>query len=439
MTIDSDFKNFLSTIEPSKTDIDYISSVHTNLRDFLETDLVYKDICRNTYLSGSYANHTCIKPQKNDGRTDVDIVVLTSHSIVDRPSSVLSELQVVLLKKEKYKTAKLQSHSIGINMAGIDIDVTPLVTDNKGNYYVGSTDDSKWKRTDPKSHIQWSTEINAKDNGKFKPLVKMLKWWRRKHCPLNVRYPKGITLEKMIADNIGDTESSYEELCIGTMRNIVDKYEQSIGLQRMPTLEDPTIIDNDLFDRYKLQDLSDYVNNLSEHLDLITEKGTNNDTWREIFGDEFPKESTGQRKGELNYANFSKYLSVGYRQKPPWAVPFRPSVFIKTEVVLPDGTKRRYVNDGYPLPKRTDLYYTAACGVKRPFTVKWQIVNSGEEARNDGCLRGGFEDSGNSEKGDLSRKESTAYAGKHYVQCFIIQHGRCVAKSQEFFINVADT
>ena len=64
---------------------------------------------------------------------------------------------------------------------------------------------------------------------------------------------------------------------------------------------------------------------------------------------------------------------------------------------------------------------------------KWQVVNTGSEAAQNTCLRGGFEDSN---KGQNCRIESTSYTGKHYVQCFVIKRGACVAKSKEFIINI---
>ena len=34
------------------------------------------------------------------------------------------------------------------------------------------------------------------------------------------------------------------------------------------------------------------------------------------------------------------------------------------------------------------------------------------------------------------RKERTAYSGTHYIACYVLQNGECVAKSSEFVVNV---
>ena len=41
-----------------------------------------------------------------------------------------------------------------------------------------------------------------------------------------------------------------------------------------------------------------------------------------------------------------------------------------------------------------------------------------------------------SDYGLCEKHESTFYSGSHSVQCFIIKKGICVAKSEEFIVNV---
>lgn len=103
-------------------------------------------------------------------------------------------------------------------MSGISIDVVPVIADEDDDqlYYVGDSDTGGWTVSDPKGHKAWSTEVNKNNNGKYKPLVKIFKWWRRVNCPDDRKYPKGITLEKIVADNLGDSSLSTEDFLIGT-------------------------------------------------------------------------------------------------------------------------------------------------------------------------------------------------------------------------------
>jgi len=223
MAKQKDFDDFISEIEPKKTTVEYISSVQTNLRDYLRTHATYSEIYINTFLSGSYAKHTSIRPVRNDGKRDVDIIVVTNHSKEDNSIEVIQELYDALIMSNKYETATIQHHSIGIEMDQISIDVVPVIEDDddKDLYYIGDSKKGGWEITDPKGHKAWSTNVNQTNNSKYKPLVKIMKWWRRNNCPNNKKYPKGITLEKILADNLGDSTASTENFLIETMNNTI--------------------------------------------------------------------------------------------------------------------------------------------------------------------------------------------------------------------------
>lgn len=73
MAKQADFDAFLKNIEPSTTTVSYISSIQTNLRSYLKDHETYKHVHIDTFLSGSYAKHTSIRPVSGDKKRDVDI------------------------------------------------------------------------------------------------------------------------------------------------------------------------------------------------------------------------------------------------------------------------------------------------------------------------------------------------------------------------------
>lgn len=144
-------------------------------------------------------------------------------------------------------------------------------------------------------------------------------------------------------------------------------------------------------------------------------------------------DKTEEREITLVPFKVQKLLSVPHRQKALWALPRGYRIFIKATVTDQLGKKHIYMNDGEFLDKGLSIDFTAILSVSMPYTVKWQVVNTGEDARRKVCLRGGFE---NSNLGKNTRHESLEYTGSHYVQCFIIKKGRCVGKSNIFVVNV---
>ena len=435
MAKQSDFNTFLSNIEPSKTTVNYISSIQTNLRSYLKNHERYKSIHVDTFLSGSYAKHTSIRPVSGDKKRDVDIVVVTTYSAEDDACDVLEELKDVLLEKADYSTARVQHHSVGIEMGGISVDIVPVITDEDDDqlYYVGDSETGEWSITDPKGHKSWSTRVNQDNNNKYKPLVKIFKWRRRVNCPAGKKYPKGITLEKIIADNLGDSSLGTEDFLIETMQNIISAYKEDYSDQSInPVIDDPSekIAGNDLLAGYSTSDFSAFINKLSTHVALLNSDGTTNATWRTILGNEFPKDNNASSSMA---GSTQMCISAPHRQKLQWPVQRGGAAFIAARVIDPNGNLIEYISNGTPLPKDCSLRFRAVTAVKPPYTVKWQIVNTGYEAYTAGSLRGYFE---NSDDGPNGKREGTAYSGTHSVQCFIIKRGACVAMSKEFIVNI---
>ena len=436
MATQADFNDFLSNIEPSKTTISYISSIQTNLRAYLKSHEDYKDVYVDTFLSGSYAKHTSIRPATGDKKRDVDIIIVTSYSSSASSADVLTELKDVLMQKDIYHSATVQHHSVGIEMGSISVDVVPVIVDEEDDqlYYVGDSDTGDWTVTDPKGHKSWSTDVNKENNSEYKPLVKIFKWWRRVNCPEGMKYPKGITLEKIIADNLGDSSLSTEDFLIGTMQNIISAYKEDYSDQdKNPVIDDPSpkIIGNDLLSGYSTDDFSSFIDKLDEHASLLNTEGTSNTTWRKVLGTQFPNSS--QESNAIATSNLQMCVNALHRQRPLWPMQRGGAAFISARVVNPSGLSVEYTNNGPPLEKNCSLYFRALTAVKPPYQVKWQIVNTGYEAQAACCLRGNFD---NSDIGYDGKRESTSYTGSHSVQCFIIKKGICVAKSKEFIINI---
>ena len=319
-------------------------------------------------------------------------------------------------------------------MANFHLDVVPLVNDEDGLLYIGSKDDSEWRQTNPKEHLTWSTEVNKEFNGDYKPLVKIMKWWRRENCPSLVKFPKGITLEKIIADNLPEAGLSIEDCVMQVMANLAVAYADELDSYQVPFIEDPAIEGNSLAGKDCYNDFAQFVDKLNEHLSHLADEGTGNSVWKQILGNNFP--SGGPSCGTTSSAkskNQQYALSVQHRQ--PLGFPMqarKPNATITATVKLPSGEIRVLENDGAPIPKGSTIMYRVNCGPVKDGKVKWQVTNTGDEAMKV-CSRGGFE-LPNIEK--TSRREETAYTGKHYVQCFVIRRGYCVRWSNPFFINV---
>lgn len=128
-------------------------------------------------------------------------------------------------------------------------------------------------------------------------------------------------------------------------------------------------------------------------------------------------------------------FSVTWRQDPPWPMMLTHSVRVSGRYKL-NGTWRRFSSEPSPLPKYRDLLFAAESDILSDYVVYWQVVNTGEEARRAGQLRGEMMLARAAGVGGRNQKERTLYTGMHWIECFLVKDGVCRARSGEFVVNI---
>jgi len=128
-------------------------------------------------------------------------------------------------------------------------------------------------------------------------------------------------------------------------------------------------------------------------------------------------------------------LSVSHRQQPSWPISLRYNVEVHGN--FKKDKKTITITPQTMISKGGDIHFIASTDVPKPYDVYWQVVNTGNEAATVGGLRGGIFPARTRGAGGLDQKEISSYAGTHWVECFIVKDGACVARSSEFFVCIA--
>lgn len=123
-------------------------------------------------------------------------------------------------------------------------------------------------------------------------------------------------------------------------------------------------------------------------------------------------------------------FNVSHRLKPTWAINLKHQVKIAARFSSNGYRWINFSSDALPLKKKLRLQFEAKTNTPGDYEVHWQVVNTGGEATTLGQLRGRiFADA-------RVREERTEYRGMHWVECFIVKNGECVARSGEFVVNI---
>ncbi len=333
MTPNERFNEFLQDIEPSPTTKSQAQQAHQKIRDFLADHGVYGDIHVNTYLSGSYKRDTAIRPRREGDvllRPDVDIIVVINHTLNDSPGDAVDALYNAI--SDGYDDIRKQTRSVGVFTATVDMDVVPIIEpDGEGaGLFIPDRKLEKWLSTNPPGHTSWTTEVNSKADGRFKPLVKITKWWRRQN-PTSGRHPKGFVLECLVADCMDYAEKHYGELFTKTFETMVAKYQAYVSLGVVPLIADPSVPGNYVTNGIAAEDFKNFFEVVKEHAALAREALQLDDQdeatkiWRQIFGSRFPGPPTASKAAGLLSAAITPVGGFEFPDRP--VQPKKPSGF----------------------------------------------------------------------------------------------------------------
>ncbi|MFS0514836.1 hypothetical protein ACEYW6_08925 [Nostoc sp. UIC 10607] len=299
MTPNARFTELLQDIEPSPTTVTRAIRAHTAMRDFLYYHETFKKFHISTFLSGSYKRDTAIRPRLKNGdleRPDVDIIVVTNYTTADCPKKVVDQLYDAIA--DGYEQIRPQDRSVGVSTGYADMDVVPIIKDySSGGFLIPDRTLVEWLPTNPPMHTAWTTQINDAAGGRFKPLVKLMKWWRRHNQEVKrypERHPKGFVIECITAECMDYQETHYGKLFVKTLENIVTRYQPYLSWGRVPMIADPGVPGNSVASGISYEDFQKYVNLAQEHAAqgrlALQEEDPEEMTklWRDIFGLRFP-------------------------------------------------------------------------------------------------------------------------------------------------------
>lgn len=354
------FQDFLTNIRLPDNLRKALISAHTELREQLKSDDLTKDLLIESFLQGSYARATCVKPALGK-KVDVDVIAVTNIDH-DTVSSQEAFAMIMPFVKKYYQNYEQQKRSIGISLSEVDMDLVITaapseevkqaiesaglssaftVDDLSGyqqplleSYHLDSLErffesdeagqqwreepllipdniENQWYRTHPLEQIRWTKEKNQLCNGNYVNVVKAIKWWRRLELP-NLKYPKSYPLEHFVGDCCPNGIASVAEGIVETLERIAQYYPQK------PFLPDRGVPEHDVFEMLSDEDYNTFYRAVCSSARIARAAYDSSDIeksvklWRAFFKDcdEFPSYH-GEPGGFTPRTQESKRVPVG--------------------------------------------------------------------------------------------------------------------------------
>ncbi len=473
MTIEEFFDDFLQTnvnlvkvcdgeCDGSNKDCDIclVTSKYKNLVDILQKGLKIQpsDDEENKpsyFLTGSYRRHTMIRPPK-----DVDLFIVLDNgeyrdSDLDElisPKDLLEKVRDAIennLKDEKIEI-KMQQHSVCVlydNNFSIDV-IPAFETDDKKLYKIPDVEESdtgKYINSNPQIHYEHINKItedtSVEGKKRFKRVVRLLKYIKTQTFRNSDIKIRSFHFELLAAKILGAKQiKSYSTGINDFLLEVENYFDQ-------PCIIDPANKENKVDDY--VEDFTEEIKNtIKAELHALSEiaqqavayENFGNDDkaigeWKNIFSPQLLEEREKMPLGDINHA------------KPiPWPFGNYNKVSIDAYIYIKSGILKKLGglnSDGRRLGDGLHLKYIADTNASEPYVVKWQVVNTGDHAKKDDGLRGDFFDAklinGSPSANKHINWERTEYTGKHWIECFIVKDGKCVAKSGKFYVNIKNS
>lgn len=300
------FRVYLENISLPDSQIESAQRSNAALRNHLSNDSYFGRLIRDTFLNGSYARRTVLRPIR-----DVDIIaVVDTEWIKADPSRAMESLRRKLsFYYDEYRTRR-KRRAVRVGLSDIDLDVVLAVAPDGIDQplLIPDREQRTWIKTWPKRQMTVVGVLGARTGGNYTRLVRIFKSWARARVAAADR-PRSFVLEcavyHVLAANpaafVGEIDSAFETL-------LERMYEWDFGrgnsLLRWgdPAVEDPALPNVNVAMDWASEEadrVREKIGHALSKLDRVhrslydeTEIGH----WGDILGSPFPAPSTAGRR-----------------------------------------------------------------------------------------------------------------------------------------------
>ena len=423
-----DFEDFIDSIQvDNQEDIDAKFKAITKRLNMSFWDSNSES--EHSYKVGSLGRQTAIK-----GVSDMDMLFVLPDEVYKQYNNYQGNGQSALLQTVKAEIKKRYTHEstivrgdgqvVVVSFSNYEVEVCPAFLESDGSYtYPDSNNGGKWRGTDPMPEIDASESMIENTNQHFKYVCQLVRAWRN-----HVGFKMGGLLVDTLVNNFFEKYPSYQTVdfedylpllkdLFGYLKGLDkdQKYWYALGSNQKVYNKGGSFVTKAEKAYNKLKDLAEDSENLYQAL-------------QELFGKKFPAPAPVQKSEKVVFA-MSSYTDKEQFIVDLFSLDIRYSLNIDCEVKqngFRETLLRTLLRQGKPLLVNKQLTFfidrneVADRGL--PYEVYWKVRNRGDEAIRKNQLRGEIL------KGGKEKIERTSFRGAHYVECYIIHNGVCVAR-----------
>ena len=444
------FAQFLrDKVNLNQSRLDDLNSRVDSITEILESDDDLGGRLLDTVPQGSWAHRTIIRPRIGK-EFDADFLVrLTEDARWNAdPRQYGEAIWEVLHNHGTYAVMTTRKNRcIRVRYANFcHVDIVPYVVRSDGYEVIVNRETNTFETTNPVGFTSWLQEKDDLTGGNLRRAIRLLKYLRDRQGAFSIKSVLLTTLVGNVVDSWRTFDTEYYNDVPTTLVNVLEDLD--IWLQARPykpSITDPSCPTTSFDHRWTDQQYTafrDSVHQLAPEVRAAYDTqgiGASLTAWQSVFGDAFPKtlapapisagailRNIAPRAGRAPKEEFIE-------DKVPVNITRQVTVTcdVSEPTKLNRAARRALRSRAGRVPKHRDLFFRIVdTDVPPPFQVYWKARNTGDEAKRLGQLRGEI----HPDEGRHQRKESTLYTGHHWMECYIVKDGICVARSHETVI-----
>lgn len=416
-----------------------IQRLKNGLKEYNEDNNTMYEIVE-TCVQGSVAMSTVIQNDKKD--YDIDVaVVFDKDALADKGARATRNMVAdALRRKTKQFNAEPEVKTSCIRVKyedGYHIDFavyrrTRNAYDDGWEYEHAGTD---WTKRDLKGLTTWFSEQNDSTDGKLRKVVRLSKMFCKSRDSW-VNIPSGLIQTVLCDEKIQDYYERTDELFYYTMEQIVNRLETNINVAA-PVDNGRALVTRES-DRQKMTNWKNRLKSKLEDLEILFQDSCTKDdalqAWYGFFNHDYWKEQisvTESKSLTTTFERVSEFADTEQFIEDMFPMALQSQYRCKVECKISgDGWRPQLIEQflnyfGHFLPHhleiRCDLTYT---NVPEPYRIFWKVKNVGPEAERRNMIRGQIVEKGK------SIIEHSSFYGNHYIECYIVKNGYCVARTR---------
>lgn len=392
-----------------------------------------------TCVQGSVAMFTVVQNEDND--YDIDVaVVFDKSNLGDKGAQATRNMVADALKR---KTAQfnaepeVKTSCVRVKYADgyhIDFAVYRRFWDAVNKCWKYEHAGSDWSERDLNGLTEWFNKQNDDSEGKLRKIVRLSKMFCKSRDTW-VNMPSGLLQTVLCNEKLEAEYSRIDELFYYTVKGIVERLETDTSV--FAPVDNGRELTSRQIDIRRMTNWKNRLKSKMEDLDVLFQDECNeSDAFQAWYGffnhDYWNKQIVEECKDSTLMVQKSAIRSFNDTEEfieDKFPVHLHYSVNISC-TVSGDGWRKKPINEFLSLlrkflPHNFEIQCSViSTSVPYPYDVYWKVKNVGPEAERRNQIRGQIVSKGN------SIVEHSNFYGNHYIECYIIKNGVCVARKR---------